>query len=93
MTSQYEKRRLKNLEENSDPETKTENVTPIYDKTGYDIFRDDSTGKFFKVIIEYDLTTMAARVKEVKSIADSLPRAIQESQKVFVNKLMGIKGE
>jgi hypothetical protein len=107
MASQFEKRKSKakestsvtneNLGETSAPETKVETGSghtplPNYDRTSYDIFRADG-GDFLLVKVEYDLTTGAARVTSAKPIADSLPRAIQESQKLFVNKLMGIKGD
>ncbi len=95
MATQFEKRMAKkNNKEDVVPEVVTEElvIEPVYDRVAYDFFKDD-TGKYLRVTVEFCLTTGAARVTEVKGVADSLPRAVQAAQKLFTHKLMGIKGE
>lgn len=94
MSSQFEKRAKKTKSvdnEISTPEQGNEAVANL-NRVGYDFFYDDVGRNFLKVSIKYCLVTGKAEVQDVVPVADSLARVVQESQKVFVNKLMGIKG-
>lgn len=89
MASQYEKRKVKDAVIETPALPVEEPVT--YNATSYDVYFDESIKKFIRVEVEYNRLTGAARLKESKPIADSLPVATRKMGELFNRILLKIQ--
>lgn len=90
MASQYEKRKAKAIKESVSQIAEAVEAVPNFDRQAYDVFYDNTTRSYIRVMIDYDSVTGAAKVRETKKLSDSQPLAIQKMNEMFVRKILGI---
>lgn len=89
MPSQFEKRKAKTTKKIETPELPP--VEHNYTRMGHDVFFDSDKRCYIIVDIEYDIDSGAARIKEIRNLADSQPVATYKTNEIFTKKILNLK--